>query len=66
MKQKLQIYLLYELDKYDRTRFIGRYASRHRLHAAIQGLGLTRYAIETEEKPCEYGGYISLRGIKDA
>lgn len=61
---KVTIYRLYAIDQYERTRFIGRYGSKHRLFAAIQGLGISRYFYETEEKQCEYGGTLNLRQVK--
>jgi hypothetical protein len=63
MKDKLKVYLLYSIDKYDQTKFVGRFGSLHRLQGAIQGLGINKYIIEAEEKQCEYGGYVSLRGV---
>lgn len=62
--EKITIYNLYALDKYDRTIHIGRFASYHRLQAAILANGLTKYFYETEEKPCEWGGTITLKGIE--
>jgi hypothetical protein len=63
-KKRLKVYLLYEIRPNGEFKFIERFGSLHRLHNAVRGLGLTKYVIEDEAKDCEYGGYISLRGIK--
>lgn len=63
-KKKLKIYLLYEIKPNGDFKFIERFGSLHRLLNAVRGLGLTRYVIEDEIKDCEYGGYVSLRGVK--
>jgi hypothetical protein len=58
--EKIKIYHLYEIDKYGRTIYRGRYASLHRTVNAARGLGLERYFLESEEKQCEYGGTLRL------
>lgn len=61
MKAKtIKLYYLYSIDSNGQTKFIGKFASKHRLHAAIVGLGLGKYFYETEDKECEWGGTIRL------
>lgn len=56
-KQKtLTIYCLYGIDEYGRTKFHGRYGSKHRMRNAAYGLGLDRWFFETEEKIDQYSG----------
>lgn len=50
----ITIYSLYEIDKYGRTTFHGRYGSRHRMKNAVAGLGLSRWFFESEEKIDQY------------
>lgn len=49
------IYSLYSIDKYGRTKFHGRFGSRHRMHNAVRGLGLVNWFYESETKQDEYG-----------
>jgi hypothetical protein len=53
---KITIYSLYEIDEYGRTKFRGRYGSRHRMKNAVAGLGLSRWFFESEEKIDRYSG----------
>jgi hypothetical protein len=57
---KIKIYCLYSIGKDGQTKFHGRYASRHRMEAAIQGLGLFNYFYEIDEKQDEYGDTIII------
>lgn len=61
---KVTIFRLYSIDEHGKTKFIGKYASHHRMRAAILANGLTKYFFDTEDKPCEWGGTITLRGIQ--
>jgi hypothetical protein len=54
MKQTISIYCLYGIDRYDQTKFYGRFASKHRALAAARGLGLTNWFFEQEAKEDEY------------
>lgn len=58
MSKKIKIYYLYEIDKYGHPKFIGRYASKHRMLSATGFL--TNWFFEVEEKEYEYGGTILL------
>jgi hypothetical protein len=57
---KIKIYCLYSTDRYGRTKFHGRYASKHRMEAAAMGLGLVNWNYEIDEKQDEYGGTIII------
>ena len=54
----IKIYTLYEIDKYGRTNYRGRFASRHRLRAAA--MFMSNWFYEVEEKVDEFGGTIQL------
>jgi hypothetical protein len=62
--EKITIFRLYSIDQHGKTKFVGKYASYHRLRAAILANGLSKYFYETEDKPCEWGGTITLRGLQ--
>lgn len=49
------IYMLYSIDKYGRTKFHGRFGSRHRMLSAVRGLGLVNWFYESEQKQDQYG-----------
>jgi hypothetical protein len=55
---KIKIYALYEIDEYGRTKFVGRFASRHRLKAAA--MFMSNWFYEVDEKEDEFGGTIQL------
>jgi hypothetical protein len=55
MDNTLKIYCLYGIDGEGRTKFCGRFASKHRAYAAAQGLGLTNFFFEEDAKEDEYG-----------
>jgi hypothetical protein len=55
---KIKIYALYEIDEYGRTKFAGRFASRHRLKAAA--MFMSNWFYEVDEKEDEFGGTIRL------
>jgi hypothetical protein len=57
---KIRIYCLYELDNHGRPKFRGRYASKHRMESAAQGLGLNNWFYELDEKEDEFGGTIII------
>lgn len=52
--RKIRIYTLYRLDEHLRPKFVGRFGSRHRMMAAVQGLGLSNWSYDVEEKPDSY------------
>lgn len=58
MVKKIKIYSLYEIDRHGRTKFAGRFASRHRLKAAA--MFMSNWFYEVDEKEDEYGGTIRL------
>jgi hypothetical protein len=51
---RINIYYLYSIDEFGNTKFCGRFASRHRLLAAVNGLGLEKWFYEKESKRDEY------------
>ena len=55
---QIKIYILYEIDSFGRTKFRGRFASRHRLRAAA--MFMSNWFYEVEEKQDEYGGTVQL------
>ena len=57
-KTKIKIYSLYEIDRHGRTKFAGRFASRHRLKAAA--MFMSNWFYEVDEKEDEFGGTIQL------
>jgi hypothetical protein len=57
---KVKIYVLYGMDNHGRPKFQGRYASKHRMEAAAQGLGLSNWFYEVDEKQDEFGGTINI------
>jgi hypothetical protein len=56
--KKIKIYSLFEIDQYGRTKFCGRFASRHRAKAAA--MFMTNWFLEVDEKEDEFGGTIRL------
>ena len=56
--KKIKIYSLYEIDRFGRTKFAGRFASKHRLRAAA--MFMSNWFYEVDEKEDEYGGTIQL------
>jgi hypothetical protein len=60
METTLKIYCLYSIDGKGRTKFCGRFASRHRAEAAARGLGLTGYFFEEDAKEDEFGGHVNI------
>jgi hypothetical protein len=58
MEKKIKIYELYSNDRHGRSKFHGRFASRHRLEAAARGLGLSNWFYHVDEKADEYGGTV--------
>jgi len=52
MKKMITLYSLYEIDKYGKTRFAGRFASLQKLKAAA--LFLPAYFYEAETKQDEF------------
>jgi hypothetical protein len=56
----IKIYCLYSIDNHGRPKFQGRYASKHRMEAAAQGLGLSNWFYEIDEKQDEFGGTINI------
>jgi hypothetical protein len=56
--QKIKIYVLYELDKYGRPKFCGRFASRHRMRAAA--MFMNNWFYEIDEKIDEYQDQMQL------
>lgn len=58
MSKQVKIYMLYEIDRYGRTKFRGRFASRHRLRAAA--MFMSNWFCEVEDKQDEFGGTIQL------
>jgi hypothetical protein len=56
--KSIKIYVLYKLDGFGRPKFVGRFASRHRMMAAM--VEDTHYFYETDEKSDEFGGTINV------
>lgn len=52
-KKRIILYYLYE-NKEKETKFVGRYASKKSLEAAVRSLGLTNWFFEQEEKEDRY------------
>jgi hypothetical protein len=57
----IKIYTLYKLDKHGRSKYVAKFASRHRMRAAM--VPWETYHFEVEEKQDEYnsGGLIFKR-----
>jgi hypothetical protein len=60
MVKTIKIYTLYSNDRNGKTKFLGRFGSKHRMENAVRGLGIGSWFYETEEKEDEYGGTIIL------
>lgn len=56
--KKIKLYSLYELDRYGRPRFAGRFASLQKVKAAA--MFMSRWFYEVEEKQDEYGQNVQL------
>jgi hypothetical protein len=61
----ITIYILYKIDSDGNTKFVGRFGSKHRLHNAAIGLGLTNWFYETEEKVDKYDGINLTQAVKN-
>jgi hypothetical protein len=58
MTKQVKIYVLWKLDSFSRPKFVGRYASKHRMSAAM--LEDVHYFYDVEYKDDEYGGTINI------